>query len=60
MNLFIAILAALGLFFVLFVTFCCGAVYENNRIAKAAQTGQPYKLAGGDCVRVTPWGGDGK
>lgn len=57
MNLLMILLAALGLFCILFITFCYGAVYEAQQVQDAAASGKPHRLPGGQFVRVEPWNG---
>ena len=57
MNPMMTVLAALGLFCILFFTFCFGMVYQGQLIEKAAKNGQPCKLPGGLIVRVERWNG---
>lgn len=58
MNLLMILLAALGLFCILFFTFCFGMAYQGQLIADAAKTGHLCKLPGGQIVRVTSMGGE--
>ena len=57
MNLLMILLAALGLFCILFIAFCYGAVYEAQQVQDAAASGKPHRLPGGQLVRVEPWNG---
>lgn len=53
MNLFIVLLSAFGLMFLVLVVFCLGAVWEIGKIVSAAKEDMPYKLTGYGVYRIT-------
>lgn len=53
-NLFVILLAVVGLLAILMAAFFCGAVYEDLQTHKAYKEGKPHKL-GTEVVRIIPW-----
>lgn len=54
MNLFVVLLAVVGLLAILMAAFFCGAVYEDMQAFKAYKEGKPHKL-GTQVVRIISW-----
>lgn len=49
MNLFLLLMASVGITSILFITFCAGKAHERIEIIEKVRSGKPFSLRGYNC-----------